>query len=119
MFSSGETKNLHSDQRMTFSNQTVSTVQSCMFYVEDKQAETAAKNHAVKEAEEGNLMDHLSGLFERFQKIRKSGRTEKKPGVVRPDRLKEVVHSCFSHITSLISGLEQRVEKCLFLTRVR
>ncbi|XP_045165344.2 protein piccolo-like isoform X2 [Mercenaria mercenaria] len=52
-----------------------------------KTLEAAAENE--KDEEDGGNLLSLNGLFERFQKIRRSGRTEKKIGV-RPERLKEV-----------------------------
>ena len=56
----------------------------------ENDAKSAEKQEELEKVEEegGNLLS-LNGLFERFQKIRRSGRTEKKMGV-RPERLKEV-----------------------------
>ncbi|XP_060563641.1 FYVE, RhoGEF and PH domain-containing protein 6-like isoform X2 [Ruditapes philippinarum] len=56
----------------------------------ESDAKSPEKQEELEKVEEegGNLLS-LNGLFERFQKIRRSGRTEKKMGV-RPERLKEV-----------------------------
>ncbi|KAL4226589.1 FYVE [Mactra antiquata] len=60
-----------------------------------EEAEKKAKNNpeqdesVAKDEEDGGNSLSLNGLFERFQKIRRSGRSEKK-NTVRPDRLKEV-----------------------------